>query len=200
MLVRTWNLFDGNIVPPDRHVHLREMVELITAGTPDVVCLQEIPVWALRGSATGAGCRPLTARAQAAEARARSRSRHRSAARSRAPRHGPIRARVRAARATRSCSRREATVREPQDDHPEHERLLRGARRPLRADAEGDGLVGARAPRLPRRPVRAARPRQRFLVANLHCDLAARGTSASPTPSCAGRSTSSSVPPSSRRR
>ena len=47
LLVRTWNLFHGNAVPPERHAYLREMVELVTADDPDVVCLQEVPVWAL---------------------------------------------------------------------------------------------------------------------------------------------------------
>ena len=47
MIVRTWNLFHGNTVPPGRKAHLRQMVELITADRPDVVLLQEIPAWAL---------------------------------------------------------------------------------------------------------------------------------------------------------
>ncbi len=47
MLVRTWNLFHGNAFPPERRAFLREMVELVTADEPDVVCLQELPVWAL---------------------------------------------------------------------------------------------------------------------------------------------------------
>ena len=47
MLVRTWNLFHGNTVPPGRRAYLREMIELVTADRPDVVCLQELPVWAL---------------------------------------------------------------------------------------------------------------------------------------------------------
>jgi endonuclease/exonuclease/phosphatase family metal-dependent hydrolase len=47
LLVRTWNLFHGNTVPPGRRAFLREMVELVTADAPDVVCLQEVPVWAL---------------------------------------------------------------------------------------------------------------------------------------------------------
>jgi endonuclease/exonuclease/phosphatase family metal-dependent hydrolase len=46
LLVRTWNLFHGNAVPPERRAFLREMVELITADEPDVVCLQEVPPWA----------------------------------------------------------------------------------------------------------------------------------------------------------
>jgi endonuclease/exonuclease/phosphatase family metal-dependent hydrolase len=48
LLVRTWNLFHGNSSPPERAGHLEEMVSLATADEPDVVCLQEVPVWALR--------------------------------------------------------------------------------------------------------------------------------------------------------
>jgi endonuclease/exonuclease/phosphatase family metal-dependent hydrolase len=47
LLVRTWNLFHGNAVPPGRRAFLRQMIELVTADDPDVVCLQEVPVWAL---------------------------------------------------------------------------------------------------------------------------------------------------------
>jgi endonuclease/exonuclease/phosphatase family metal-dependent hydrolase len=47
LLVRTWNLFHGNAVPPERRGYLREMVELVAADDPDVVCLQEVPAWAL---------------------------------------------------------------------------------------------------------------------------------------------------------
>lgn len=47
MLVRTWNLFHGNTQPPRRRAFLQEMVELVTRDEPDVVCLQEVPVWAL---------------------------------------------------------------------------------------------------------------------------------------------------------
>ncbi|HJQ49984.1 MAG TPA: endonuclease/exonuclease/phosphatase family protein [Gaiellaceae bacterium] len=47
MLVRTWNLFHGNAHPPERRAHLRQMIELVTGDGPDVVCLQELPVWAL---------------------------------------------------------------------------------------------------------------------------------------------------------
>src|SRR5205823_8611892 len=33
--------------PPERRRFLREMVQLATEDDPDVVCLQELPVWAL---------------------------------------------------------------------------------------------------------------------------------------------------------
>jgi endonuclease/exonuclease/phosphatase family metal-dependent hydrolase len=47
LLVRTWNVFHGNAQPPRRHGYLRRMVELASEDEPDVLCLQELPVWAL---------------------------------------------------------------------------------------------------------------------------------------------------------
>jgi endonuclease/exonuclease/phosphatase family metal-dependent hydrolase len=47
LFVRTWNVFHGNASPPRRRGYLRRMIELVVADGPDVVCLQEIPVWAL---------------------------------------------------------------------------------------------------------------------------------------------------------
>ena len=47
MLVRSWNVFHGNGVPPQRRAFLEEMVRLVAADGPDVVCLQELPLWSL---------------------------------------------------------------------------------------------------------------------------------------------------------
>ena len=47
-VVRSWNLFHGNAHPPDRRSRLEEMVRLASADRPDVLCLQEVPPWALR--------------------------------------------------------------------------------------------------------------------------------------------------------
>ena len=47
MLVRTWNLFHGNTKPPGRAAYLERMVGLIAEDGADVVCLQEVPAWAL---------------------------------------------------------------------------------------------------------------------------------------------------------
>jgi endonuclease/exonuclease/phosphatase family metal-dependent hydrolase len=47
VLVRTWNVFHGNAVPPERRGFLQEMIRLATEDEPDVLCLQELPVWAL---------------------------------------------------------------------------------------------------------------------------------------------------------
>ena len=47
LLLRSWNLFHGNAVPPERQAFLADMVRLVSADGADVVCLQEVPVWAL---------------------------------------------------------------------------------------------------------------------------------------------------------
>lgn len=47
MLVRTWNVFHGNSVPPGRRAFLSEGIRIATEDGPDVVCLQELPVWSL---------------------------------------------------------------------------------------------------------------------------------------------------------
>ncbi len=47
MLVRSWNLFHGSTVPPQRAGFLGEMIHLATADDPDVLCVQEVPAWAL---------------------------------------------------------------------------------------------------------------------------------------------------------
>lgn len=47
LLVRTWNLFHGNTVPPGRDGRLEEAVALAAEGDPVAVCLQEVPPWAL---------------------------------------------------------------------------------------------------------------------------------------------------------
>jgi endonuclease/exonuclease/phosphatase family metal-dependent hydrolase len=52
LLVRTWNIAHGRDVPPDgRYTHvrrklLREMAQVMIEDGPDLVLLQEVPVWA----------------------------------------------------------------------------------------------------------------------------------------------------------
>ncbi len=55
MLVRSWNLFHGNTKPPQRRAFVRAMIELAVADEPDVVALQELPVWALEHLAAWSG-------------------------------------------------------------------------------------------------------------------------------------------------
>src|SRR5205823_8024614 len=66
MLVRTWNLFHGKPSPPGRRAFLRQMIELVTADRPDVVCLQELPVWALPHLEGWSGMHAFTAVARRA--------------------------------------------------------------------------------------------------------------------------------------
>jgi endonuclease/exonuclease/phosphatase family metal-dependent hydrolase len=47
LLIRTWNLFHGNSVPPEPVSHLEAAVRLATSDGPDVLCLQEVPAWGL---------------------------------------------------------------------------------------------------------------------------------------------------------
>jgi hypothetical protein len=46
-LVRSWNLFHGNTLPPGRKRYVEQMVRLVTDDEPDAVCLQEVPPWSL---------------------------------------------------------------------------------------------------------------------------------------------------------
>jgi endonuclease/exonuclease/phosphatase family metal-dependent hydrolase len=59
VLIRSWNVFHGNTSPPTRRSYLEEMVRLASADGPDVLCLQEVPVWALRRLAGWSGLRVL---------------------------------------------------------------------------------------------------------------------------------------------
>lgn len=61
MLVRTWNLFHGKPSPPGRRAFLRQMIELVTSDRPDIVCLQELPVWALSHLESWSGMHAATA-------------------------------------------------------------------------------------------------------------------------------------------
>jgi endonuclease/exonuclease/phosphatase family metal-dependent hydrolase len=47
LLVRSWNVFHGNAVPPTREGHLADAIRLASADRPDLVCLQEVPAWAV---------------------------------------------------------------------------------------------------------------------------------------------------------
>ena len=55
MLIRSWNIFHGNSSPPRRRSYLEEAVRLATADRPDVLLLQEVPVWALDRLGTWSG-------------------------------------------------------------------------------------------------------------------------------------------------
>jgi endonuclease/exonuclease/phosphatase (EEP) superfamily protein YafD len=60
MLVRTWNLFHGNSVPPGRIAYLEQMVRLAAADRPDVLLLQELPLWAFAELEAWSGMQAFT--------------------------------------------------------------------------------------------------------------------------------------------
>jgi endonuclease/exonuclease/phosphatase family metal-dependent hydrolase len=57
VLVRSWNLFHGNSLPPGRRNFLEQAVRLVAADRPPIVCLQEVPAWALRHLGEWSGMR-----------------------------------------------------------------------------------------------------------------------------------------------
>jgi endonuclease/exonuclease/phosphatase family metal-dependent hydrolase len=61
LLVRTWNVFHGRTFPESRSVQLERMVRLATIDAPDVVALQEVPLWALTRLAGWSGMTALGA-------------------------------------------------------------------------------------------------------------------------------------------
>jgi endonuclease/exonuclease/phosphatase family metal-dependent hydrolase len=61
LLVRTWNVFHGNAYPPERRAYLEEMVRLAVSGQPDLLCLQEVPLWALARLAGWSGMAAFSA-------------------------------------------------------------------------------------------------------------------------------------------
>jgi endonuclease/exonuclease/phosphatase family metal-dependent hydrolase len=47
MLIRTWNLYHGRTHPKSGRTYLERMIRLMTMDAPDIVALQEVPIWAL---------------------------------------------------------------------------------------------------------------------------------------------------------
>ena len=62
MRVRSWNLYLGKTAD-GKAGHVREMVERATADRPAFVCLQEVPVWAVKSLAEWAGMQAVSVRA-----------------------------------------------------------------------------------------------------------------------------------------
>jgi endonuclease/exonuclease/phosphatase family metal-dependent hydrolase len=57
LLVRSWNLYHGRTHPPTSKLHLERMVRLVTADAPDLVALQEVPMWAVQRLESWSGMR-----------------------------------------------------------------------------------------------------------------------------------------------
>jgi Endonuclease/Exonuclease/phosphatase family len=57
MLVRSWNVYHGRSDPPGDVDYLEDAVRLACAGRPHVLCLQEVPPWALERLSDWSGMR-----------------------------------------------------------------------------------------------------------------------------------------------
>jgi endonuclease/exonuclease/phosphatase family metal-dependent hydrolase len=66
LVVRSWNVFHGRTFPESRTTYLEEMIRRVTAGRPDVVALQEVPLWALGRLGEWSGMQVRAARAMPA--------------------------------------------------------------------------------------------------------------------------------------
>jgi endonuclease/exonuclease/phosphatase family metal-dependent hydrolase len=47
VLIRSWNVYHGRSYPPGRRGYVEAAVRLASADRPDVLCLQELPLWSL---------------------------------------------------------------------------------------------------------------------------------------------------------
>jgi endonuclease/exonuclease/phosphatase family metal-dependent hydrolase len=159
VLVRTWNLFHGNALPPQRRSYLDEMITLATADDPDVLCVQEVPAWALRRFTAGdVAARPtLGPLPSSASVGRRLTSLH----------HGVLRSAFSGQANAISVAPRLRVL--------AHERLTLNPRRFRAAEAHrlGLGLVGRIAWAKERRIVQTVRlgadDGRTYLVANTHC-------------------------------
>jgi endonuclease/exonuclease/phosphatase family metal-dependent hydrolase len=61
LLVRTWNVYHGRTYPKSGRTFLERMVRLISLDAPAAVCLQEVPIWALRKLERWSGMQPVWA-------------------------------------------------------------------------------------------------------------------------------------------
>ena len=66
MLIRSWNVYHGRSQPAGRRGYLEAMIRLACADEPDVLCLQELPLWSLRFLEHWSGMRVFAARTRRA--------------------------------------------------------------------------------------------------------------------------------------
>jgi endonuclease/exonuclease/phosphatase family metal-dependent hydrolase len=71
VLIRSWNVYHGRSYPPGRRGYVEAAVRLAGTGDPDVVCLQELPLWAVPRLAGWTGLRAFGARTRRAPLGAR---------------------------------------------------------------------------------------------------------------------------------
>jgi endonuclease/exonuclease/phosphatase family metal-dependent hydrolase len=66
VLIRSWNVYHGRSHPTGRRGYLRAAIELASVDRPDVLCLQELPLWSLRHLESWSGMQAFTARTKRA--------------------------------------------------------------------------------------------------------------------------------------
>jgi endonuclease/exonuclease/phosphatase family metal-dependent hydrolase len=71
VLIRSWNVYHGRSHPAGRRGYLRAAIELAAGDDPDVVCLQELPLWSLPRLADWSGMQAFPARTKRAPLGAR---------------------------------------------------------------------------------------------------------------------------------
>jgi endonuclease/exonuclease/phosphatase family metal-dependent hydrolase len=62
LLVRSWNVFHGRTLPSGRRAYLQEAIALVSSDDPDVVCLQELPLWSVARLEAWSGMAVFSAR------------------------------------------------------------------------------------------------------------------------------------------
>jgi endonuclease/exonuclease/phosphatase family metal-dependent hydrolase len=71
VLIRSWNVYHGRSYPPGRRGYVEAAVRLAVTGRPDVVCLQELPLWSVPRLAGWTGMQAFAARTRRAPLGAR---------------------------------------------------------------------------------------------------------------------------------
>jgi endonuclease/exonuclease/phosphatase family metal-dependent hydrolase len=66
VLIRSWNVYHGRSYPARRRGYLGAAVRLAAADRPDVLCLQELPLWSIRRLAAWSGMQSFPARTRRA--------------------------------------------------------------------------------------------------------------------------------------
>ena len=66
MLIRSWNVYHGRSSPARRRAYLQQVVRLASSDRPDILCLQELPLWSLPQLAGWSGMLTFPARTRRA--------------------------------------------------------------------------------------------------------------------------------------
>jgi endonuclease/exonuclease/phosphatase family metal-dependent hydrolase len=71
VLIRSWNVYHGRSYPPGRRGYVEAAVRLASADQPDMLCLQELPLWSIPFLRPWSGMQSFPARTRRAPLGAR---------------------------------------------------------------------------------------------------------------------------------